>query len=96
MKIQLDTTNKIIRLEESVNLHDLFEELNKLLPDDMWKSFTLDISTPVNYPLSPIPIIIRESYNPYPQPWITYTDSSSDTDKFYLAEGVFNVDIQKL
>ena len=96
MKIQLDTTNKITRLEESIKLDTLFEELNKLLPDDMWKSFTLDISTSVNYPSSPIPIIIREPYNPYPQPWITYTDSSSDIDKFHLTEGIFNVDIQKL
>ena len=32
MKLQLDTTNKEITIEESVNLHDLYETLNDLLP----------------------------------------------------------------
>lgn len=33
MKLQLDTTNKTIKIEELVNLQELTDALEKLLPD---------------------------------------------------------------
>ena len=33
MKIELDTKNKTITIKEDINLHDLYEELNNILPD---------------------------------------------------------------
>ena len=71
MKLQLDTTQKVIRLEEEVNLSDLFETLEKLLPNGLWKEFKLQqvvITSWVNpividrWPTIPFP-------SPYQPPW---------------------------
>ena len=48
MKITLDTINKIITLEESINLSELFKELDKLGID--FNEYQLDIVKPVNTP----------------------------------------------
>ena len=39
MKIQLDTNFKIIKLDESVNLGELQELLEKILPNNEWKNY---------------------------------------------------------
>ncbi len=66
MKIQLDTTSKIIRIDETVNLGELHEMLEKFLPDGAWKQFKLE------------PTIIQKFHNPividrwrpsFPYPW---------------------------
>lgn len=44
MEIQLDTRNKTITIEEGVNLHDFFEQINALLPDGRWREYTLGVS----------------------------------------------------
>lgn len=69
MKIQLDTTNKTIKVEESVNLKELTEALEKLLPNGEWKEFTLHTNTVIQNFSSPI--IIREQRYPYwwNSPW---------------------------
>jgi hypothetical protein len=41
MKIKLDTINKTIKIEEEVNLHDFYEQLNALLPDGKWREYSL-------------------------------------------------------
>ena len=41
MKIQLDTINKTIKIEEQVNLKELVKTLEKLLPKGLWKEFDL-------------------------------------------------------
>lgn len=41
MKIELDTKNKTITIKEDINLHDLYEELNNILPDGKWREFDL-------------------------------------------------------
>ena len=104
MKIQLDTKEKTIRIEEKVNAEELFKTLKKLLPNDEWKGFTLEVNSQIIWT---DPIII----NPYipinPYPWYNPTYicgvdpiSSSDnlTPVYYsgykLSDGVFNVDIQ--
>ena|ERR1035437_10314346 len=63
MKIQLDTNNKTIRLEESINLDELFELLNKILSGNMWKEYSLETS---NSSDQQSPIIINEPYIPQP------------------------------
>ena len=104
MRIQLDTKEKTVRLEEKVNLDDLFKTLKKLLPNDEWKGFTLEINSTIVWTN---PIII----NPYipinPYPWYNPTYITSDvgsysaenvipvyTSGYELSEGVFNIDIQ--
>ena len=58
MKITLDTINKIITLEESINLSELFKELDRLGID--FNEYQLDIVKPVNTPW----------IQPWIQPWV--------------------------
>lgn len=101
MKIQLDTENKVIKVEEAVNLGELTETLERLLPNGEWKDFKLDTQTQINW--TPNPIIIKEypyqPYNPRPwwkQPWITYGNDSinvkGEVTNYSLKSGVFNIE----
>src|SRR3990167_9476221 len=81
MKIQLDTTNKTVKIEENIKVSKLIATLKKLLPED-WKDFTLETHTTINNWSSPY--IIREypaypNYPNYPNyPWY-YTSIGSST-----------------
>ena len=73
MKIQLDTSSKIIKIEELVNLKELFDLLEQMLPNGTWKEFTLDTNTiivnwkdPIVWPIYPIPIPNCPTYPNYP------------------------------
>ena len=108
MKIQLDTTNKTIKVEESVSLKELTEALEKLLPNDEWKGFKLETNTTIHNWAAPI--IIRERRWPlWDSPWYTTSNprlynsstselqyqqnySSSNVQKPILNEGVFNIE----
>lgn len=72
MKIQLDTTNKLIKVEEQVSLGELIETLKSLFPDGEWTQY--NIVPYVNY--SPYPIWVEPYTYPinpwYQQPFITY------------------------
>jgi hypothetical protein len=37
MKLQLDTENKTITIEEDVNLHEFYEQINSILPGGLRK-----------------------------------------------------------
>jgi hypothetical protein len=65
MKLQLDTENKIIRIEESVNLDEFYTMIKKLFPNDLWKKFKLETNVISNWTS---PIIIKE-YPVYPYPY---------------------------
>lgn len=78
MKIKLDTVNKTIDLEESVNLKDLFETLNTLLPNELWKGYTLNMNATIYWSN---PIVIDYPHPTYPPlPWITYTSGTGDNE----------------
>lgn len=49
MKIQIDTTEKIIKIEEKVNINDLMEMIKKLLPNDEWKNYSIEVITIQNW-----------------------------------------------
>ena len=89
MKLQLDTTNKEITIEESVNLHDLYETLNDLLPGGKWREFTLKVEKiikwkdPINLP--PFDIASSPSTNPH-RVWYTTT-----SDRTELTPGTYNI-----
>jgi hypothetical protein len=77
MKIQLDTTKKIIKIEETVNIDELIKLLKKLLPDGLWKEFKIETQTITNW-TSPIYIERWEPYTPWP--WynpVIYCDGTS-------------------
>lgn len=62
MKIQLDTEKKTIKIEEPVNLGEFIKTLEKMLPNKLWKDFSLEVTTIVNW-VNPIVI------EPYVQPF---------------------------
>lgn len=83
MKLQIDTFKKLITIEEQTNLSELFEAIQKLLPDT-WKEWNIQSAQIIN--LSQ-PVIIKEypilptypTYPVQPYPWIT-------------CQGVYNVE----
>ena len=101
MKIQLDTTAKTIKIEESVQIDTLIKTLKKLLPNNEWKKFTLETHTIIHNWNSPT--IIRE-YPSYPRyPWFTsgegYKANIEDVPNMAttmeLQGGTYNVEINK-
>jgi len=67
MKLQIDTTEKVIRVLENVNLGDLTKTLNTLFPKGEWKKFSLETNVNIDYSN---PIIVRvPEFIPYKQPW---------------------------
>ena len=98
MKIQLDTTAKQIKIEETVNLGELTEALERLLPNGVWKEFKLETHTSINW-TNPIVIEPYRPYNPNPypwwqQPWITYgTSTDIEAKNYSLNSGTYNVEM---
>jgi len=106
MKIQLDTTKKIITLEEGVNLEELFALLENILPEGKWKEFKLKVTTifnwsdpiiierPIYYPPVYVhPITPVYPYYP-PYRWISpfTTGGGTGTGSITMEEGVFNIE----
>jgi hypothetical protein len=91
MKIQLDTTAKTIKVEESVNLGSLTETLERLLPNGAWKEFKLEANVQINWAN---PIIIDRYYPPYHywQPW--YTTNGMDLTVQCDGGGSFQPNLQ--
>jgi|SRR6185436_5576075 len=67
MNIQIDTLNKILKLQESVNLGEFSEIMLKLFPNNEWKEYKLETNTVINNWSNPI-IIERQGW-PYQYPW---------------------------
>ena len=89
MKLNINTTDKIIRLEEQVNLGELFTFLEEILPDLKWREYSIEVNvvnnwgnpiyTPPFMPYTPVNPIYNPTTPTYPSnPWITYCTS---TDK---------------
>jgi hypothetical protein len=106
MKIQIDTTNKTIKIEEKVNLNELFEALNRLFPNNEWKEFSLETNMTINW--SPNPIIVQPFNIPYNKPYIpqypnypwyvptTYcNDDSINKSKFNVTNGIVDPTLNK-
>lgn len=62
MKIKLDTSAKIITIEEQVSMGDFIDMLESLLPDGLWRQFKLETNVINNWTN---PIVIKE-YPVYP------------------------------
>jgi hypothetical protein len=102
MKMQLDTTNKLIKVEGTVNLGEFMEILKKLLPDGKWKEFSIETQTYINW-VNPIVI---NPYEPCPTPWpwwdqtwvVSCDGTTENTTNYtflpnFLKSGVYNVEI---
>ena len=82
MKIQIDTNEKMIAVEQNVNLDEFMKAVKKLFPNGEWKEYTIKTETTINWS-NPIYIEIwQPMYPTYPYyPWVTY---DTDTTKFSL------------
>ena len=86
MKLQINTDNKTITIEEGVNLGDLYEALFKMFPKFTWKEYTIIPVKTIEHWTSPVTIPWNNPlpwYNPIIQP--PYTITCED------AVGVLNV-----
>ena len=76
MRIQIDTVQKTIRVEESVNLGRFIKMIKQMVPN--WKKYVLQPGGIVDW-VSPIYI---EKYRPWWErpvyPWITYTTGDTN------------------
>ncbi len=76
MKIQINTEEKIIKIEDKVNLTELWDLLNKMFPDGEWREFSLETNTTIIEWQQPIVI----NYPPYPNyyvwPWVIQPSSN--------------------
>lgn len=69
MKIQLDTTNKTIKIEEKVNLVQLMKIIKQILPNNQWRDYSLEQSVITNW-ANPWAI---QPYRVYDYPWVPTT-----------------------
>lgn len=94
MKIELDTTNKTIKLPETVEAGKLFEVLETLLPNGKWSDFKLltnEIIQWVNTPIY-VPSIQPIPSNLYDYPWIvTAQDGVEGT--YHIKYGTFEIEV---
>ncbi len=67
MKLLIDTENKVIKIEENVNLGELIEKIKKLLPGE-WKEYKLEANTQIVW-ANPIVIDRWPVYPYYPHWW---------------------------
>ena len=87
MKIQIDTVNKIIKIEEKVNLEELYTMLNSLFPNNTWREYSLETSV---LQMWSNPIYVPY-YPPNPvYPWWEYTTTgttiSTNSNSIYNVE----------
>ena len=108
MKIQLDTALKIIRIEETVNLGELIDLLESMLPNGTWKEFKIETQNIINwkdpfvipYKPQPIPIPVQpypsipypNTPYPTPMPWWELPYTICSSDR-KLVNGTFNIDV---
>jgi len=108
MKLQLDTTMKIIRVEGTVSLLELSETLERLLPNGVWKTFSLECGSaiiwaqPVSvnpwwpyYPWWTSPTVLQPPYIVTSSTGITYdlVNDNGDCNSYTLTQGTFNIEI---
>jgi len=99
MKLQLDTENKTITIEEDVNLHEFYEQINNILPGGLWREFTLKVEK-IREWNNPITVTPHTPINPYPPtyPQIWYGTSNTDIiggNNLTLTNGVYNITTTK-
>lgn len=100
MKLVLDTTNKTIKIEESVNLGELTNTLERMLPLGLWKEFKLETNTQIiwsnpiiirDYPyINPFPYPTYPWYNPLPQ--MIYTNQGIE-GQMQLQTGTYCIEV---
>lgn len=104
MIIQIDTDRKTVSVDCSVILGDFIDTISKMLPDGLWKSFTLIQNATIEIRTTPMPIQHIQSPPWYqPEPWtgqqVWCGDQNSTTGYFdnptsynsRLLSGIFTI-----
>lgn len=95
MIIQLDTENKTVSLANEVRLGELFETLERLLPNGVWADYKIIpfqqnlVVEKIFIDRYPNPIVPNPPLYPDPwQPWITYSGDNTNLDGGTLQNGI--------
>lgn len=91
MKLQLDTTNKTILIDQEVTFGDLLDTLEDLLPNGKWAEYKLIPSQQLTWTTYPMYTpVIQPLTNPIPDyPWIV----TSGTESYDVVPGVYNISV---
>lgn len=105
MKLQLDTLQKTIKVEGTVSLLELVETLERLLPNNVWKTFSLECGATIIWS-NPFPIYPLWPYYPWwtapiytagtglvNSPNYTLTNEHGGEVIYGLQNGTFNIEI---
>jgi hypothetical protein len=92
MKVQLDTDQKTIKIEESINLHEMIKIVKKILPNGEWKEFKVETGVNIVWGINPFfyntaPYVYKG--DPYPYPWSSNIATYSTNG--LTAGGLFNI-----
>ena len=68
MKLQVDTENKTITIEESINLGELYRTLFKMFPELSWESYNIVPVKTIEHWTSPITLPGTRPWNEIP--WV--------------------------
>lgn len=98
MKIQIDTNQKTVTVEDSINFKELFETLEKLFPDKEWEKYSLksQVIQNWNYPI----VIERERRHFWPNPiWMVDFSTapkygSGIQNETFGNSGIFNLELK--
>lgn len=87
MKIQIDFTQRSIKIEGAYKLRDIVDTLDKVLKGE-WKDFTLESNTVIHNWSSPIVIkeYIKEPFYQGPQ-WLCNAGTSGSNNVQYCSAG---------
>ena len=88
MKLQIDTTAKVIRLLDTVPMGELVDTLKKLLPNKAWKEFSIQYAGEIHWK-DVIYIPFSPSYPIYP--WYVTSGETAP-----LVNGIYNVETTEL
>ncbi len=90
MKLKIDTFNKTIQIEESVNLKELFDDLELMFPNGEWKKYTLTEYLFNEFMVWKDPIRfdkeITQPITPFTPPWEITCESSNQVSGVYCVE----------
>jgi hypothetical protein len=95
MRLQIDTENKTIKIEKSINFDELFKNLKKLFPNNEWKEYKLETNTEITYWTSPIYVQNYPIATPYP--WWKPAEiicGGGDTSDNYSSPGNYTPNVQ--
>ena len=101
MKLQIDTTNKTIKIENDIKLSVLIKNLKGMFPNGEWKNFTLETNTTIQQWTNPV--VVDRPYPVYPSPrqypwyevsWNSHShDIKAGMEDCRLESGTFNVEL---